>query len=79
MHMKEGDVAFDLRGAERMQAMAVLIQMSSSAAEHTFAQIGAPFLSMPVSFAPLALCGEFLIGPIPWAINCLDHSRDMAR
>ena len=79
MHVKEGDVAFNLGGAECMRAAAILIQVSLSAAEHTLTQIGAPLLSMPISLAPLTLCSEFLIGPIPWAVNCLDHARDVAR
>ena len=79
MHVKEGDVAFNLRGAECVQVAAILIQVSLSAAEHTLTQIGAPLLSMPILLAPLALCSEFLISPIPWAVNCLDHVRDVAR
>ena len=79
MHVKEGDVALDLRGAEHMRATTVLVQVPSSAAEHALVQIGTPLLSMPVSLTPLTLRGEFLVGPILRAIDCLGHLRDVAR
>ena len=78
MHVKEGNIALDLRRAECMQTAAVLIQMFSSTTEHTLMQIGTPFLSVPVSLTPLTLHSKFLISPIPWAVNCLDHARDVA-
>ena len=61
-----------------MQTMAVFIKVSSSAAQHTLVQVGAPLLAVPLSFAPLALCGELFVSPIPQAIDCLDHARNVA-
>ena len=79
MHVEEGDITLDLRGTERMRAATVFVQMSSSAAKHALMQVGAPLLSVSILLAPLALRGEFLVGPVPWTVNCLDHSRDVVR
>ena len=75
--MEEGDVALNFQGAECVRATAIFVEVPSSATQHTLAQIGVPLLTMPLSFAPLALRGKFLIGSIPGAINCLNHARDM--
>ena len=53
--------------------------MSSPTAEHALTQIGAPFFSMPIPFAPFALRGKLLVGPVPWTIDSLDHVGDMPR
>ena len=79
MHVKEGNIALDLRRAERVWSTTVFVQVFSSATEHTLAQICAPLFSMPIPFAPLALCGELLIGPVPWTIDGFDHAGDMPR
>ena len=78
MHVEEGDVALNLRRAERMRSTTVFVQVPSPTAEHTLAQIRAPLLSMPIPLAPLALRGELLIGPVPWAVNSFDHVGNMS-
>ena len=75
--MKKGDVTFYLGRAECVWAVAVFVEMSSSSTKHAFAQVGAPFLAMPLSFAPLALHSKLLVSPVPWAVDCLDHARDV--
>ena len=78
MLVKEGNVALDLGRAERVRSTTVFVQVSSSATEHTLAQIRAPLFSMPIPFAPPALCGELFIGPVPWTVDGFDHAGNMS-
>ena len=78
MHVEERDIAFDFGRAECVWAATVFIEMPLSAAEHTFTQVGAPFLSMPIPLAPFALRGELFVGPVPRAVDSFDHSSDMS-
>lgn len=62
-----------------MWLMTIFIDMSSPSTEHAVAEIGTPFFAMPITLAPLTLCGKFFIGPVPWAVNGFDHPQDMSR
>ena len=77
VRVKEGDVALDFGRAERMWAMTVFIQVPSPAAEHALMQVGAPFFSVSIPFAPFTLRGKLLIGPVPWTVDGFDHAGDV--
>ena len=77
--MKEGNITLDLRRTERVRSTTVLVQVSSPATEHALTQVRAPLFLMPIPLAPLALCGEFFISPVPWTVDGFDHAGDVPR
>ena len=77
--MKEGNIALDLRRAKRVRSTTVFVQVSSSATEHALTQVRAPLFLVSIPLAPLALCGELFISPVPWTIDGFDHAGDMPR
>lgn len=57
MLVGEGNVTLDLCRAVSVWLATILINMPSSTAQHTAMEIHAPFFSVPVVLAPLALRG----------------------
>lgn len=56
VNMEEGNVAFHLGETESMRLMTIFINMPLTTTQHTLAQIGTPFLAMPLMSAPATHC-----------------------